>query len=625
MKKLNNKGFAISTLLYGLMIMSLLIVIALITNLGTNRTNTTTFVDKIEDELNRLSIADTSGDYIGGDVDSDGREYIAPSAGWYKIELWGAAGGGTNGGRGAYTSGIMYLESNERLYFYVGEQGASEASFNGGGAGNTSNYYAGGGATDVRLISGPWNDETSIDSRIMVAAGGGGAGSSSAGGIGGALVGGSGNGSSKGLGGSQSAGGSGAGTAGSFGTGGAGGSSSAGAGGGYFGGAASGTSSSAGGGSSFIQGYAGSRATTSGVAENQPTKTFNVHRGGYDAEGNEILETYIPVIYNGLMIEGVNDGAGKFKVSKVSDNDQANPPRKGSNPKLSQVRYIRDCIDGNTVDANGYWLEIQAISNGTNLAQGKTVAGSGGTATDLNYATDGSVDDSTLVGKITGSGNKCIEIDLGSPTDLDEIAVWHQYQIGDSTVSFKNHTLSVSTDRSTWQTIRGSSSETGDTGITNEEETSAGIRYNTFHADALGEVPEGNYYIFSANSNNMVLTASEESSTSFAKLDYFTADANQVWYVYKQTSAEGTESYHIVSVEKQLAFTVVGASSLIELTGNGTGSEQGFNITPLGNGYYSITDYTNSRLGYNNSTNTLETQATSESKTQRWKFVLAEY
>ena len=101
MKKLDNRGFAISTLLYGLMIMSLLIVLALISNLGTNRKSTSTFVDKIEDELNRLNLTNTGGEYGGGEADENGHEFIATSAGWYKIELWGAGGGGNKGGRGA--------------------------------------------------------------------------------------------------------------------------------------------------------------------------------------------------------------------------------------------------------------------------------------------------------------------------------------------------------------------------------------------------------------------------------------------------------------------------------------------------------------------------------------------
>ena len=90
MKKLNNQGFAISTLLYGLMIMSLLIVLALLGNLSTSRQNTVNYVDLIEDELNRLSVADSSGYYQGGAVDSNGREYIAPDGAWYKVEIWGA-------------------------------------------------------------------------------------------------------------------------------------------------------------------------------------------------------------------------------------------------------------------------------------------------------------------------------------------------------------------------------------------------------------------------------------------------------------------------------------------------------------------------------------------------------
>ena len=120
MRKLNNRGFAISTLLYGLMIMSLLVVLALFGNLSTNRHNTVTFVDKVEDELNRLSVTNTEGGHTGGVVDAQGREYIAPEGGWYKIELWGASGYGSSGGKGAYVSGIIYLEDNDYLYFYAG-------------------------------------------------------------------------------------------------------------------------------------------------------------------------------------------------------------------------------------------------------------------------------------------------------------------------------------------------------------------------------------------------------------------------------------------------------------------------------------------------------------------------
>ena len=101
--------------------------------------------------------------------------------GKYKIELWGAQGG--LGGNGGYTSGIIELDVNDTLYVYVGGQGPSNGTvtnvggWNGGGySGNNggSYSYGGGGATDVRLVSGAWNNAQSLNSRIMVAAGGGG-------------------------------------------------------------------------------------------------------------------------------------------------------------------------------------------------------------------------------------------------------------------------------------------------------------------------------------------------------------------------------------------------------------------------------------------------------------------
>lgn len=132
-------------------------------------------------------------DYTGGE-----QEFTAMCAGSYKMELWGAQGnyGGTDNmpasqaGKGAYTVGTIGLNQNDKLYIYVGENNHSNdysienATFNGGGSSislqNNVGYYgaAGGGATDIRLVNGNWNDNSSLNSRIMVAAGGG-SGSSS--------------------------------------------------------------------------------------------------------------------------------------------------------------------------------------------------------------------------------------------------------------------------------------------------------------------------------------------------------------------------------------------------------------------------------------------------------------
>ena len=124
--------------------------------------------------------------------------FTVPTTGDYKIELWGASGHGDKG-RGAYTKGEITLNASTKLYIYVGQKGSYQTrfnatSFNGGGSGsNTCNEfknYLGGGATDVRLKNGDWDNLDGLKSRIMVAAGGGAQGwGSTAGGDGGELVG----------------------------------------------------------------------------------------------------------------------------------------------------------------------------------------------------------------------------------------------------------------------------------------------------------------------------------------------------------------------------------------------------------------------------------------------------
>jgi len=128
------------------------------------------------------------------------KTFEAPVSAYYKIELWGAQGmdynADTPGGKGAYTAGTIYLKKGEKVYLYIGGKGVNKTpGYNGGSAPGTTTdgtYYAGGGATDVRLENGEWNNFDSLKSRIMVAAGGAGSGYYSGvikGGAGGALVG----------------------------------------------------------------------------------------------------------------------------------------------------------------------------------------------------------------------------------------------------------------------------------------------------------------------------------------------------------------------------------------------------------------------------------------------------
>ena len=221
--------------------------------------------------------------------------FTAPKDGIYLVELWGAQGGSAlnaAGGKGAYTSGLIGLAEGEELFVYVGGVGKTSynglisGGWNGGGTSYGQNYGSrywgsGGGATDIRISYGAWDDPESLASRVMVAAGGGGAfcesnSSSYPGGAGGALVGSNGSQWSGdnwcyGEGGTQLSGGRittncyrsssyGNALTGSFGKGGDCPSNCTGGGGGYYGGSRSGHVASSGGGSSYISGYKGSIA-----------------------------------------------------------------------------------------------------------------------------------------------------------------------------------------------------------------------------------------------------------------------------------------------------------------------------------------------------------------------------
>ncbi|MBO6145184.1 MAG: hypothetical protein J6O62_00070 [Bacilli bacterium] len=216
--------------------------------------------------------------------------FTAPATSNYKIEAWGAQGGTVGnklGGNGAYTSGNIELTKGQKLYLYIGSQPQNAARQNGGynGGGNVSpnddgTGRAGGGATDIRLVSGDWNNEASLASRIMVASGGGGSACEggdwcASGGAGGGLIGlnptsmGSRAATCHGTGGTQTSGGnsidtdehrpSGLSYLGTFGIGGSSGSNDdSGAGGaGYYGGGGSNYASAGGGGSSYISGHLG--------------------------------------------------------------------------------------------------------------------------------------------------------------------------------------------------------------------------------------------------------------------------------------------------------------------------------------------------------------------------------
>jgi hypothetical protein len=107
------------------------------------------------------------------------QEFIVPDrVKEVKIVVWGAQGGGTKGGLGGKSWGILEVSSGQKLYVYVGQQGGSATvaggygGWNGGGFGGAltrngavkNHGGGGGGGTDVRTTQ---ND--AYQNRVIVA------------------------------------------------------------------------------------------------------------------------------------------------------------------------------------------------------------------------------------------------------------------------------------------------------------------------------------------------------------------------------------------------------------------------------------------------------------------------
>ena len=643
--KLNNKGFAISTVLYSLLIMVFLIVTLMMGIMASNRKSNRNLVETIEEELNRYNENATNFAFKdGASGEAVPQTYTVPSgqSGWYKIELWGASGGSTTsettgevraGGKGAYTSGLIYLTENQKLYFYIGGTTTnSNGGANGGGTG-AGKGMGGGGSTDVRIKSGAWNNDDSLRTRLMVAAGGGGAEGfkqGAAGGDAGAVIGrpgqsniassdytNAGYGSQKGpilvnwinfwekadkcnsgyiskdsdsVSKIKTA-------CGKLGLGGGATNNEGGGGGsGYFGGGAgssdnSTVAGSGGGGSSFIAGYAGVK--------------YSHQWPGY-SEDKYYTETS-RFFVNGQMVEGVNEGNGKARIELVSTASQdAKPTVKNS--KLSNVRYIKSCTAGTTDDQTTVsWSEIAAMQNGNNLALNKEISSVSGanvssTSSGKKKVTDGDVD-TLYSGTKNSTDIACTTIDLGSVQNLDEIAIYHN-PTETNKKSYKE-SLQVSANNRDWITLISSNGES-------LPENSSGIRYTAWDLDYQAPLPNGIYQVQSALSqvsrglsavnNNTGQKEDENSNTLYSerhvKLALFGAQSlSQDWSV----TSLGGDVYRLVETASNRALQIkdsLGTAGTAVNTSSGYGTseesgEYGYNwtqwhIISLGDGTYTI-------------------------------------
>ena len=488
----------------------------------------------------------------------ESQEYTVPRDGYYYIELGGGAGynSGTANydSNGAKTSGYVYLEAGEKLYFYVGGHGekpntncrTSGYEFNGGGiakpaaAGKCGG--TGGSATDVRLVGGSWDDTKSLISRIMVA-GGGGYGDQASNytlGYGGTLYGtktlfatyqqylsNPGTQISGGVAPTKYSGAQSTGDAGSFGKGGAGGASpsgtssggGSGGGSGYYGasgssGLSSGSWASSGG-SSYISGYAGVNSVKESTTITHTNQTIH-YSGKYFVGGD--------------MIEGQNAGNGYAKISYVD----SKPKRR--NTKLNNVRYIKDCTNYNTANNANHWLEIEAIKDGVNIAKGKSVTGTTSQSSSYPYSriTDGDITYANWANPSSYSNNQCVTVDLGSTYDLDEVAVWNYFG---SQRSYYNSKTSVSADNSTFTDVIDDASI----------QTSNGRRINAYATNYNGYTSDKLLVWHNAYANNG--DARNSSTTTWKNLasSSYNATTNGTTWYGNYLSFDGTNDYVTLS------------------------------------------------------------------------------
>ena len=546
MKRLNNKGFAITTIVYGLAIMSTMILTLVMSSLATTRRDNNNLSKEIELELNRFS--KTSVIYEAADI---GQEYIVPEgeAGWYRIELWGAQGGGTNGGLGAYTSGIIKLEEGDLIYFVVGKQGTDST---------------GGGSTDVRLenIDTPSSEET----RIMVAAGGG----KQPGAAGGTLVGY--NGAMLAPGGKINVKGDydlesgstllgftttnpmGTSTFTQTGTPGGNVDSSNVGGEGYF------TSTDENyGGISFISGYAGSKAFVKGTLINNAKYTYHRKEGAtYEATGKDYY------FVDGIMYPGVKSGDGQAKIEKiVSAETHTELPR--VNTKLNGVSAVRDCVSTSSPSTN-----IRSIAV--------------------------SVGGSTMTGSLTNDGSSgtrvCKTLYLSGNYNVDEVAVYH-----DPGYDYIEHTIEVS-NTSGWQTIKGKAASYN----VSETETTTGVHISAYQPDFTTAIPKsGNYYLLPVTAEGKVVSgfSSSDDRANPIQINSLVGEIRQKWSIEElneKIAKPGVTEYKIVELTRYNALTIYkdenmeGNQLIVSSFNNLARNEPSiWKVTPMGDGTVTIT------------------------------------
>ena len=186
-------------------------------------------------------------------------------------------------------------------------------------------------------------------------------------------------------------------------------------------------------------------------------------RSEFNQTANQISETVSDlsgnVSQNTQTINTINQTVESFD-GKISDIEQtANEIELlvGNKQDIipSNIRYIRDWLNGNSVDDENRWVEIEIMVNDTNLASGEINIAAGITPTsdissitNISKYTDGQTD---TYASSSQSDWHYLQIDLGENNTFDTgyITVWHFY---DDNRKY-NHKLEISADGTSWFTL----------------------------------------------------------------------------------------------------------------------------------------------------------------------------
>lgn len=105
--RLNEKGFAVSTILYGLLLLGVLIMSLLMSTASFNLTTTRDFVNVVEEDLNLTADAALPGSgshNFSGSSDS----WEVPNTGYYRVRLCSS---------GICTEGVIYLVFRQKVFY----------------------------------------------------------------------------------------------------------------------------------------------------------------------------------------------------------------------------------------------------------------------------------------------------------------------------------------------------------------------------------------------------------------------------------------------------------------------------------------------------------------------------